>query len=386
MYETFFGLKSKPFNLVPDPAFLFRSMSHKRALNYLDYAIRERAGFVVLTGQVGSGKTTIIRDLVKKHQDKVILSSVFNTVGDFTHLLSLINDDFEIPVRGKDKIALLGDLNEFLIDQFAKGNKPVLIIDEAQNLSAAVMEEIRLLSNLETDNMKLLQIILVGQPELRKTLSHPNLLQLRQRISINCHINPLLRAELDEYILHRLSIAGNGNAAEFSKAAVDIIFQYSKGIPRLINIICDFLMFSAFAEQLRTIDEALVLDVIGDLDFENQYWSSDDGVEESKVQEPATIAPKVTAAPDRELTAALGQIMLRLDALEKEAADSRRALANEFNAKFSDLHKLVKGHVEESRGQTPPPILPDRDAERDQMVRVAEDNLPKQGLLRRIFG
>jgi general secretion pathway protein A len=161
MYESFFGLKTKPFNLLPDPEFLFRSKSHKRALTYLDYGIRERAAFILLTGEIGSGKTTIIRDLIRKHQERVVLSKVFNTGGDFDQLLAMINDDFGLPTQGKDKISLLRGLNDFLIDQFARGNRPVLIIDEAQNLTPKALEEVRMLSNLETDNAKLMQIILV---------------------------------------------------------------------------------------------------------------------------------------------------------------------------------------------------------------------------------
>ncbi len=274
MYESFFNLKSKPFDLLPNPEFLFPSKSHKRALTYLDYGIRERTGFILLTGEIGSGKTTIIRDLINKRHERVILSKIFNTRVDFDQLIAMVNDDFNIPIEGKDKIALLRDLNDFLIDQYARGNKPTLIIDEAQNLTPQLLEEIRMLSNLETDDAKLLQIILVGQPELRKTLAMPSLLQLRQRISIYCHIHPLSRHEVEEYILHRLEVAGNREAVKFSGESVDIIFTYSRGIPRLINIICDFLMLSAFAEETTDIDKELVQDIIGDLDFENQYWTN----------------------------------------------------------------------------------------------------------------
>ncbi len=274
MYESFFNLTSKPFELLPNPAFLFLSKSHKRAITYLDYGMRERAGFILLTGAVGSGKTTIIRDLVKRDYDNVIFSKVFNTHVNFEQLIAMINDDFGLPVQGKDKVALLRDLNDFLIQEYAKGNKPTLIIDEAQNLSHELLEEIRMLSNLEMDNAKLLQIILVGQPELRRTLAAPSLLQLRQRMGINCHIQPLSRPEIDEYIYYRLEVAGNRNAVTLTNQALDVIYKFSRGIPRLVNIICDFLMLAAFAEETTKLDEVMVRDVIGDLDFENQFWRS----------------------------------------------------------------------------------------------------------------
>lgn len=272
MYESFFHLTAKPFELLPNPDFIYMSRSHKRAMSYLDYGVRERAGFVLLTGEVGSGKTTIIRNLIKKHLENVVLSKIFNTKVDSGQLIAMINDDFGLSVQNKDKIAMLKELNDFLIEQFLKGNQPVLIIDEAQNLPLDLLEEIRMLSNLETDNAKLLQIILVGQPELRTTLACPSMVQLRQRISINCHIHPLTRAETEEYILHRLEKAGDRNAVNFPQDTIDIIFFYSRGIPRLINIICDFLMLSAFAEETTNIDCEMVRDVTGDLDFENHFW------------------------------------------------------------------------------------------------------------------
>ena len=239
---------------MPNPDFLFLSKSHKRALSYLDYGIRERVGFILLTGEVGSGKTTIIRDIINKHYNNVVVSKIFNTKVDSEQLIAMINDDFGLPVKNKDKITLLRELNDFLIEQYTNGTKPVLVIDEAQNLAPELLEEIRMLSNLETDNAKLLQIILVGQPELRTTLASPAMVQLRQRISINCHLRPLTRSETEEYILHRLEKAGNRDAATFPPDSLDIIFTYSKGIPRLINIICDFLLLSAFADQAKNVD------------------------------------------------------------------------------------------------------------------------------------
>lgn len=272
MYEAFFKLRKKPFELVPDPEFIYLSRAHKKALTYLDYGIRERAGFILLTGDVGSGKTTLIRNLLGKRYERVTLSKIFNTRVTSEQLLAMINDDFGLETLGKDKITLIRELNDFLLEQHAQGNHPILIIDEAQNLAADLLEEIRMLSNLESSNAKLLQIVLVGQPELRETLALPKLLQLRQRISINCHLKALSRQEMGEYIVHRLAVAGNAEALGFPEGTLDLVYQYSRGIPRLVNIICDFLMLSAFAEEVTTVSLEMAHEVVGDLDFDNHFW------------------------------------------------------------------------------------------------------------------
>ena len=265
MYKDFFKLAEKPFELLPNPKFLFLSKGHKKALSYLEYGIQERAGFTLLTGEVGSGKTTLLRNIIKNLGAKTTLSMVFNTQVETDQLLALINEDFGLDIKGKDKVALLGDLNDFLVKENSKGHRPIVIIDEAQNLKAEALEEIRLLSNLEFDSFKLLQIILVGQPELKQLLSQPNLRQLRQRISISCHLSPLSREETEAYIYHRLEIAGNREALIFSAKVLDLIFEFSSGGPRLINVICDFLLLTSFVEEKHEISEELVREGIDEL-------------------------------------------------------------------------------------------------------------------------
>lgn len=272
MYEKYFNLKAKPFNLLPDPAFFYLSQSHKRALSYVEYGIRERVGFILLTGAVGSGKTTLIRNILRMYGGKILVSKIFNTKVNSTELLEMINADFNLSVSDHSKVSLLKTLNDFLIEQFANGNHPVLIIDEGQNLTIDLLEEIRMLSNLETDNIKLLQIILIGQPELIEIMSTPKLIQLRQRISVNCHLKPLNRQETEEYIFHRLEKAGDRNAVTFYNNSLDLIHGYSRGIPRLINILCDFLLLSAFADETKIINANMVKDIATDLNFELQYW------------------------------------------------------------------------------------------------------------------
>jgi putative secretion ATPase (PEP-CTERM system associated) len=275
MYEEYFGMKQKPFELVPNPEFLYPSKSHLRVMQYIDYGIRERAGFILLTGSVGSGKTTLIRDMLKKYSDKNVIANVFNTKVNSEQLIAMVNDDFELDVEGKNKANLLKDLNDFLIDKYSQGLNPILVIDEAQNLHPGLLEEVMMLSNLETVDSKLLQIVLVGQPELRDTLLLPELRQLRQRISISCHISPLMRPEVKDYVLHRLEVAGNREAVTLSEKVLDNIYIFSCGIPRLINILCDFLLLSAFMDGTRDITVSMVEDIAEELEVSNRYWKGE---------------------------------------------------------------------------------------------------------------
>ena len=272
MYTSFFNFKCSPFQLTPDPEFLYLSREHRKALTYLNYGIPQNAGFILITGEIGAGKTTIIRNIIKGLKEGVRLAFIKNTQVTSEQLIAMINEDFGIETKGRDKIQMLRDLSDFLIAEYARGGKCMLIIDESQNLSASLLEEVRLLSNLETAKAKLLQIILVGQPELKRTLNRPDLRQLKQRISISCHINPLTRGEIEGYIFHRLTVAGNRDAVIFGDGTMDLIYTYSRGLPRLINIVCDYLLLSAFTEEKRDISADLVKEVIGDLDTDNAYW------------------------------------------------------------------------------------------------------------------
>jgi putative secretion ATPase (PEP-CTERM system associated) len=273
MYTSFFGLKSKPFQLTPDPEFLFLSRVHRKALTYLNYGITsDSGGFILITGEVGTGKTTAIRSMMKGLKEEIIFSRINNTRLTSEQLITMINDDFGLDTKGKDKPQMLRELTDFLIEQYGRRRKSVLIIDEAQNLSPDLLEEIRLLSNLETDKAKLLQIIMVGQPELRRVLSQPELRALRQRITVSCHVYPLTREETEKYIFHRLTIAGNKKAVIFQDGSIDLIHNFSRGVPRLINILCDFLLLTAFIEKTKEISLDMVKDVISDLEKENKYW------------------------------------------------------------------------------------------------------------------
>lgn len=261
MYESFFGLTAKPFSLVPDPRFLFLSRTHRKALRHLDYGLREGAGFILLTGEVGSGKTTIVKDFIRRLDRTAVLAMIFNTCVGGDQLLAAINEEFGLDIKGCDKLDLQRDLNDFLIAQYAAGIRPILIIDEAQNLPPEALEEIRLLSNLEAADSKLLQIVLIGQPELQETLDQHSLRQLRQRIGVSCHLGALSAEEIADYVFYRLEKAGNRQAVTFEDGAFDIIHRYSGGIPRLVNRICDFLLLAAFGEEIRHLPLDLVREV-----------------------------------------------------------------------------------------------------------------------------
>jgi len=318
VYEAFFNLHKKPFELVPNPSFLFMSAAHKKALNYLTYGIRQQSGFILLTGEVGAGKTTLIRRLIRDHLSDVTLSKVFNTKLDARQLLEIILEDFGIRPSGKDKPALLRELNEFLIDQYSRGRQCVLIIDEAQNLDHELLEEVRLLSNLENDHQKLLHIILVGQPELKQVLAVPALLQLRQRIQVSCHIPPLHETETCEYIAHRLEEAGNRNAIAFEHDAYTAIYQYTQGIPRLINILCDYLLLDAFANESREITAQVVHEVAKDLNFDNQYWNPPATVQEEPTPQANTNGP---ALPVNRASAKITMLLKNLNGRLKNIED-----------------------------------------------------------------
>jgi general secretion pathway protein A len=259
MYTKFFGLAEAPFNITPDSRFLFLSKRHKEALASLLYGIKHRKGFIAITGEIGSGKTTLCRALLNEldpHTTKVAL--ILNSSLSELELLKTINEEFAIRSTFDSKKALIDELNRFLLLQNSQGNNAVIIIDEAQNLSPDCLEQIRMLGNLETETEKLLQIVLMGQPELGHTLSLPALEQLNQRIAVRYHISALNEEEIAHYIRHRLSVAQAKIDIEFTPQALQLIYESSRGIPRKINLVCDRAMLAAFVEATYTIDARLV--------------------------------------------------------------------------------------------------------------------------------
>src|SRR6185503_6721669 len=262
MYLSFYGLREAPFAPTPDPKFLFQSARHREALAQLIYGVRERKGFIVLTGEIGTGKTTLLRTLLERLDQHTSVAYVHNSALPIDGLLEYVLQDWGVKSTATTQAQRLFELNEFLIDQHRKGTSPILVIDEAQNLSVETLEAVRLLSNFETTQQKLMQILLVGQPELRDTLNRPELRQLKQRVGLRCHIGPLSAQEARLYIRHRLRIAGASDAGIFTDAAVQRIVDYSQGIPRVINIVCDHCLLSGYADSKRRIDSGVVDEAI----------------------------------------------------------------------------------------------------------------------------
>ena len=267
MYEDFYGFKELPFNVTPDPRFLYRSESHRDALAYITYGIFQKKGFIALTGEVGVGKTTVVNAFIDLFQPSLEVAFVFSTKFPFEQLLYLICIDFGIDVEGMNKAQMLIALNRFLIRQYENNRNTVLIIDEAQNLSPEVLEELRMLSNLETRDRKLIQIMLVGQPELDTILNLTEMRQLRQRIPGVCRIPMLSRENGDRYIRYRLDVASSRSSAPvFTEDALEEIYHYSGGTPRLINILCDRVLLLGYVANTRTLNGKLVREGIRDLE------------------------------------------------------------------------------------------------------------------------
>lgn len=264
MYFKFYKFKETPFNMTPNSRFFFKSARHTEALSTLVYAIEERKGFVVITGDIGSGKTTVCRTLLNKLGPSTKAALITNTYISAKDMLCNILEEFEVEYIPGSKSKLLSQLNQYLIGQLREDNNIVLIIDEAQNLKLAVLEEVRMLSNLETENEKLIQIIFLGQPELKKKLALPQLEQLRQRIVVFYHLSPLTCVEAKEYVLHRLRVASESDRKYFTEGALDLIYKYSKGVPRLINQISDSALLNGFIYEKQVIDKALMEEVVNE--------------------------------------------------------------------------------------------------------------------------
>jgi len=265
MYKNFFGFKERPFKLVPNPAYLFLSKSHEEALAHLTYAMTQGDGFVEITGEIGTGKTTLCRAFLENLDENTAAAYIFNPKLDSIQLLKAVNDEFEISSGSDNTKDLIDTLNTFLIERKAEGKNVILLIDEAQNLTEDVLEQLRLLSNLETTRHKLLQIILVGQPELGEKLDSHELRQLAQRINLRCQLLPLNYKEVRNYIQHRINIASRKPGIKFSRAAYRCIYQYSLGIPRLINIVCDRALLSAFGADQHKITGRIANSAIREL-------------------------------------------------------------------------------------------------------------------------
>jgi general secretion pathway protein A len=315
MYEDFYGLKERPFTLVPDPDYLFLGSQHKLARAYLEYGLKERMGFVVLTGEVGTGKTTLIKSILREKEAGLRLGVLYQTSVEAEDLLDLLLKEFQIRGHfGGSRAARLGAFNQFLLSSYGRGEHVVLVVDEAQNLGSKALEELRLLSNLQTEKEPLLQVILVGQPGLRDRLRHPALRQLAQRVAIHYHLSPLNQDETKEYIRFRLARAGGSGV--FTTSALDKLYEYTQGVPRRINAWCDLALVAGFAEGRHEIDGEFI-----DLVISAQGGSLEgvEGEESSISEDLATSAdtpPNNMPVSHNGLEATVGELSARLTRLE----------------------------------------------------------------------
>ena len=348
MYESFYGLREKPFNLLPDPDYIYMSHGHKNTYTHLEYAISENKGFVVITGEIGSGKTTLINFLLKKIQQDIQVAVVNQTGVSPTQLIRLICEEFELDVKGiVDKTEMLEIFNLFLLTQFSFKKRVVLIIDEAQNLPPKALEEIRMLSNLESEKDHLIQIILVGQPELKNKLQGKDLEQFAQRVTVNCHLDGLNKDEIEQYIRHRLSIGGTKNLDIFDKGAARAVCTYSRGIPRLINILCDTALVYGYADNLKVINKKVIQDVINSREAGGIFASSPKDKADGPVLNPSVETPISESLQGR-----LQMMERKIDAFENMVGSMDQRLTalvrkrDERDTIILELFKMLKASME----------------------------------------
>jgi type II secretory pathway predicted ATPase ExeA len=263
MYESFFGFNEKPFSLLPDPAFLFLGKNHGDTLSMLEYGLTSQAGFTVITGEIGCGKTTLVRHVLGHLAPDITVGLITNTHRSFRELLRWVLLAFDLDCDAEDPVARYEKFTDFVIGEYAKGRRTVLLIDEAQNMGVATLEELRLLSNLNVDKHLALQLVLVGQPELRATLRDPRLRQFSQRIAVDYHLEPLSLEETLGYVRHRLQVAG-GDPDTFTPGSHGLVHRHTGGIPRLINVLCDTALVYAYGERSTRVGPDLIAEVARD--------------------------------------------------------------------------------------------------------------------------
>ncbi len=311
MYKEFFGLRANPFNVNPDPRYLFLTRHTEEALACLTYGIQSRKGFVLLTGEVGTGKTTLINKLLEwLRLQQVATAFIFNSKMNVPQFLDYMMADFGIPCDSRAKSQILLRLYNWLLDRYRAGETAVLIVDEAQNLSDDVLEEIRMMTNLETFTEKLLQIVLVGQPELEQKLKQPHLRQLRQRLTLRAKTHPLSLEETKAYVTQRLRIAGSNGQQIFDAEALVAIHRYANGIPRVVNLVCEHCLVSSFVDQQKVIGSNVVETVARDFDLSDSTASA-----------AMTVAPPVTSTDKFDLVEALRTLATLADRLRQSEQD-----------------------------------------------------------------
>ncbi len=349
MYESFYNLRERPFSLSPDPDYLYLSRVHREALDSLRYGIESREGFMMVTGDIGAGKTTLLQSLLRRLDERTITARLVNTTIQPSEVLEAVALDFGLDTTGKSKPVLLRDLGLFLCEQSAQGRRSLLVIDEAQNLTAAALEEVRLLSNLETEKSKLLQILIVGQPNLRDMINSPELEQFRQRVAVSYHLTPLDGPETAGYIDWRLRHAAMGEPLRFPLDASALVYQRSGGVPRLINVICDSALVYGYAEARLQIDRALIEETVAELEVNGILRTADRSVPVVPPPLTPSVVPlkkpsdghvivrdpnggAIAAAETRAQAAHLADREIRLSQRESELAEQHKTLAAQYRA------------------------------------------------------
>jgi putative secretion ATPase (PEP-CTERM system associated) len=347
MYERFYNLRERPFSLSPDPDYLYPSRVHREALSYLRYGVEGHAGFIVITGEIGSGKTTLLQTALRGLDHQTSVSRIVNTMLDARELLEAVMLDFGLdPGVNRSKPMLLRDLAHYLVEQRRAGRLALLVIDEAQNLSLAALEEVRMLSNLETEKSKLVQTVLVGQPSLRELLSRPELEQLRQRVTVSYHLQALDSAETAKYVNHRLRRAAIDAPLEFSGDVTDLIHRYSGGVPRKINVIADAVLLFGYGEEQHTLSVALAREAIEELE-------STGVIQPNQVREAAP-PPLAAAIREEELLAREARLAER----ERQIAEQQRVINEEYRLLKLHTERAASGQPQTGEWSWPPAAPP----------------------------
>nr|WP_319491179.1 AAA family ATPase [uncultured Desulfobacter sp.] len=341
MYTKFFNLKEKPFNLVPNPNYLYSSSKHENAMSFLEYGLSEKIGFVMLTGEIGIGKTTLIRNLLNKVDADMDVGVVFNTNVVSNDLIYLILTEFDIPYEdGISKARALDIFYRFLIEKYAAGRNVLLIIDEAQNLSHEVLEEVRMLSNLQTDEDLLIQIMIVGQPNLRRMIEDPKLEQFAQRISVSYHMTAMDNEETHAYISHRIARAG-GDPCLFPANVVEKIYELSRGIPRTINLLCDAVLVYAYADDKHAITLDLLDQVVEDKGGLGIFTK-----DRQKTEEPV---PEIESVPDEGVMNRIISLEQRMDRMAESFEKQLSRVADKAERSRDALIEQLKVQLQEEQ-------------------------------------
>ena len=345
MYLEFFGLKEYPFRLTPDVDFLYMSSAHARAKAYMDYSVWNREGFVVITGEIGCGKTTLIQKLLSELNDEdVLVAKIFQTQLDDVEFLQAVLVEFGLNPFSAKKVELMDMLNSFLIENFHKERQAILIVDEAHNLNAKALEEIRMLSGLETQKEKILHVILVGQPQLNEMLDSPEMEQLTQRVRLRFHLKPLVATDTADYIAHRLKVAGAQRQDIFEAGTAPMIYEYTGGVPRLMNTLCDTALTCAYADNIQSVTKA----VIGTAADELQWLPYAKRINDRRLKERTARAAKMgslSGEQERRL-ASIGNRLNQLDTLTPELSSMAVKMGN-IEALLKQILKVMQHKEEE---------------------------------------